>query len=112
MKHASAAEMALKNNACEVMSRPNELGFLMTAESSSVLVRGRTSAKCENLSDSVLLHSGGLSTVSVWRKTRGREKAGQRHGNSAAVKAARHMPGNRRERRDTHQTELMHDPAL
>lgn len=40
------------------------------------------------------------------------KKAGQRHGNSAAVKAARHMPGNRRERRDTHQTELMHDPAL
>lgn len=39
MKHASAAEMALKNNACEVMSRPNELGFLMTAESSNTFVK-------------------------------------------------------------------------
>lgn len=51
-----------------------------------------------------------------WAIKRGEEKkageAGQRHGNSAAVKAARHIPGNRRERRDTHQTELIHDPAL
>lgn len=38
------------------------------------------------------------------KQMRGEEKnageAGQRHGNSAAVKAARHIPGNRRERRD------------
>lgn len=39
MNHASAPEMALKNDVCKVTSRPNELGFLMTAEFSNTFVK-------------------------------------------------------------------------